>query len=64
MEIIVTTERGKRSKVTVNDQNMTALLARLNGVNKWIDTKEDGKTFLNFDLIVKIEESPPIAGEQ
>lgn len=59
MLIEITYESGERTKAQTNDQNMNALLGRLNAPGiRWIDANGDKKIFLNVEKAVRIKEIP------
>lgn len=59
MLVELTYADGKRLRIEVDDPNMTAFLARLNGNVRWIDTNGDNKLYINSEAIVVVEDRTP-----
>lgn len=56
MRIQIMTISGKKTVVTVKDDNMNALLGRLRGPSAWLEAADDKSFLINRDAIVSIRE--------
>ncbi len=56
MLVQLTLTDGRKLRIQINDVNMKAFLARLNGANRWIDTNGDDKRYINSETIVVVED--------